>query len=401
MLHTTARATEGSLDSDLLPPLVRALLRPEAYAHRADDLCLRETHASWVILAGAYAYKIKKPVDLGFLNFSTIERRAADCVDEVRLNRRLCPDVYLGVVEVVMRDGTYFLGGPGRSVEPAVWMRRLPESGMLPHLLARGQVDTGLVQRIAGHLADFHATAATGPGVDEYGSLATVRANWDESFAQMAPFLGRTISGETNAAIATYVQRFLSKQAALLERRVADGRIRDGHGDLHAASICLEGDRLQLFDCLQFAPRFRCADVAAEVAFLVMDLEHYGRADLSTAFAHEYVRASGDEELFRLLDFYACYRAYVRGKVRSLRLAQTSPRSADGGGSSSRRREAISIWHWHTAGRVSRSSPCRRPWKNVGEPPCSEPSSSPWTAQIWPSAPCRMRLRSPARRTGT
>jgi uncharacterized protein len=330
MLHTTARATEGSFDSDLLPPFVRALLRPEAYAHRADELCLRETHASWVILAGAYAYKIKKPVDLGFLNFSTIERRAADCVDEVRLNRRLCPDVYRGVVDVSMRDGTFFLGGPGRSVEPSVWMRRLPESGMLPNLLARGQADTRLVQRIARHLADFHSTAATGPGVDEFGSLATVRANWDESFAQMVPFLGRTISGETNAAISTWVERFLSEQAALLERRVSGGRIRDGHGDLHASSICVEGERLHLFDCLQFAPRFRCADVTAEVAFLAMDLEHYGRADLSAAFADEYVRTSGDDEMLRLLDFYVCYRAYVRGKVRSLRLAQTSPRSSEG-----------------------------------------------------------------------
>ena len=329
MLHTTARATEGSFDSDLLPPLVRGLLRPEAYAHRADDVCVRETHASWVILAGAYAYKIKKPVDLGFLNFSTIERRAADCVDEVRLNRRLCPDVYLGVVEVVMRDGAYFFGRPGRSVGAGRVDATAPG---IRHAAAPPRTRTGRYWanaancRPSGRLSRH---GSTGPGVDEYGSLATVRANWDESFAQMAPFLGRTISGETNAAIATYVQRFLSKQAALLERRVADGRIRDGHGDLHAASICVEGDRLQLFDCLQFAPRFRCADVAAEVAFLVMDLEHYGRADLSTAFAHEYARASGDEELFRLLDFYACYRAYVRGKVRSLRLAQTSPRSAE------------------------------------------------------------------------
>lgn len=329
MLHTTAQATAGSFDSDRLPPLVRALLRPEAYAHPAEDMSLHETHASWVILAGAYAYKLKKPVDLGFLDFSSVQQRVADCVEEVRLNRRLCPDVYLGVVDVVMRDGAYFLTGPGRSVEPAVWMRRLPESGMLPNLLVRGQVDAQLVRRIARHLADFHATADTGPGVDELGSLATVRANWDESFGQMAPFIGRTMSEETNAAIATYVSRFLSEHGVLLERRVADGRIRDGHGDLHAASICVERERLHFFDCLQFAPRFRCADVAAEVAFLAMDLEHYGRADLAATFAEEYVRASGDDGVFRLLDFYVCYRAYVRGKVRSLRLAQMPPASSE------------------------------------------------------------------------
>jgi aminoglycoside phosphotransferase family enzyme len=188
------------------------------------------------------------------------------------------------------------------------------------------------VQRIARHLAGFHATAATGPGVDEYGSLATVRANWEESFAQMVPFLGRTLSEETNAAIGAYVERFLSKQAAFLERRVSEGRIRDGHGDLHASSICVERERLHLFDCLQFAPRFRCADVSAEVAFLAMDLEQFGRADVAAAFASEYVRDSGDDEMLRRLDFYVCYRAYVRGKVRSLRLAQTSRRFPEGGG---------------------------------------------------------------------
>jgi aminoglycoside phosphotransferase family enzyme/predicted kinase len=309
-------------DSMTLPPYVRALLRPDTFPHPADDIRLHETHISWVVLAGPYAYKVKKPVNLGFLDFSTVERRAGACAEEVRLNRRLSPDIYLGVVQIVERAGEYFVGGPGHPAEPVVQMRRLPDAGMLPNLLADGAVDVRLVRRIARRVAAFHASAATGPGVDEHGSLATVRANWDENFAQMAPFVGRVLPATLNEMIRSYVDRFLTEHAGLFKRRVQEGRIREGHGDLHAASICVVDGRPRFFDCLEFNPRFRCADVAAEVAFLAMDLTHFGRADLAHAFVDAYLRASGDAELARLLDFYACYRAYVRGKVRCLRLTE-------------------------------------------------------------------------------
>jgi aminoglycoside phosphotransferase family enzyme/predicted kinase len=275
-----------------------------------------------VVLAGPYAYKLKKPVNLGFLDFTTIERRRADCEDEVRLNRRFSPDVYLGIAEIVEHQGRVRVGGPSGSGEPAVWMRRLPDDGMLPELLKHDQVDTRLARRIGRTLATFHATAETGEGIDEYGSRATVAGNWDENFEQMTAFVGRTVEHDINEHIRDYVEQFQKDNTGLLERRIGEGRIRDGHGDLHAASICIERGRIRLFDSLQFAPRFRCADVAAEVAFLAMDFEHYGRADLASSFVDAYVRASGDTELLALLDFYACYRAYVRGKVRSLRLAQ-------------------------------------------------------------------------------
>jgi aminoglycoside phosphotransferase family enzyme len=302
--------------------LPEPLLRSEAYPHPADDLQLHETHISWVILAGPYGYKVKKPVNLGFLDFSDVERRATDCADEVRLNRRLCPDVYLGVCWLVERDGELFVGGDGRPVEPMVRMRRLPADGMLPRLLRRGAVDAGLARRIGHHLARFHASAATGSGVDQYGSPAIVRANWDEAFRQTEAVPTGILPAETRAGIVAYVERFLQDQVTLLERRVATGRIRDGHGDLHAASICVEGASLHLFDCIEFKTQFRCADVAAEVAFLAMDLDHYGRPDLAAAFVDAYVGDSGDEELRTLLDFYRCYRAYVRGEVAGLRLAE-------------------------------------------------------------------------------
>ncbi|MDQ6604015.1 MAG: phosphotransferase, partial [Chloroflexota bacterium] len=295
------------------PPLIRALLRPEAYPHPADNLRVHETHISWVILAGPYAYKLKKPVNFGFLDFSTFARRAADCAVEITLNRRLCPNVYGGVVQIMERDGAYWVGGPGRVVEPAVRMRRLPESGMLPALLERGAVDAPFVRRIARRLARFHAAAATGPGIDEWGTPDAVRANWEENFAQETPFVGRTLLASCEARIETYARDFLREHAALLAQRVATGRIRDGHGDLHCANICVEGRRLLLFDCLEFSPRYRCADVAADVAFLAMDLTRYGRADLAAAFIDAYIAASGDQQLRRLLPFYLSYRAYVRG----------------------------------------------------------------------------------------
>ena len=237
--------------------------------------------------------------------------------------------MYLDVVEIVEQDGHFKVGGARGSGEPAVWMRRLPEDGMLPELLERDAVDSRLARRIGRTIAEFHADAQTGRGIDQYGSPSSIEGNWQENFQQMAPFVGRTVEHDINAHIRSYVDQFLATNRRLFERRVADGRVRDGHGDLHAASICIDRGRIRLFDSLQFAPRFRSSDVAAEVAFLAMDFEHHGRTDLAWAFVDAYVGASGDSEVQQLFDFYACYRAYVRGKVRSLRLAQLADARAD------------------------------------------------------------------------
>ena len=194
---------------------------------------------------------------------------------------------------------------------------------MLPALLECGAADERLMARLATHLANFHARAPTGRGVDAYGSVSSLRANWDENFAQTTPFVGRTISAPQHAGIQAYVEHFLASNTALLERRVLEGRIRDGHGDLHASNVCVTHRRVYLFDCIEFNDRFRCADVAAEVAFLAMDLDHLGRADLGQAFADAYARRSADRELGSLLDFYKCYRAFVRGKVIGFQLNES------------------------------------------------------------------------------
>jgi aminoglycoside phosphotransferase family enzyme/predicted kinase len=296
------------------------LLRPEAFMHPATNLRLIETHISWVILAGEYAYKIRKPVNFGFLDFSSVANRHADCEAEIRLNRRLCPDLYRGMAYVVKRDGRLAIGGPGWQIEPAVWMRRLPETSMLASLLQRQAANERLMDRIAHQLADFHANAATGSGVDEHGSTPTIHSNWQENFAQTAACSELVLPRVHRETIHAYVDAFTDSCEPLLHQRVEQGRIRDGHGDLHAGSICVVHRRLYLFDCVEFSARFRCADVAAEVAFLAMDLDHLGRADLSHAFVDAYIRLSRDVELRALLDFYKCYRAFVRGKVLAFRL---------------------------------------------------------------------------------
>lgn len=298
---------------------IAQLLRPEAFPHPAQDLRLIETHISWVILTDAYAYKLRKPVNFGFVDFSTVEQRRADCEAELVLNRRMCPGLYLDVVNVRDREGRLSFAGSGPAIEPAVKMRRLPEDGMLPSLVERCAVGQHFMERLARQLADFHASAATGGGVDKYGSIATIRGNWQENLQELAGRGPSIFSNDLRDALGTYVEGFLAEHQGLFEQRVRQGRTRDGHGDLHARSVCLWHRCIYLFDCLEFDARFRCADVAAEVAFLAMDLDHLGRADLGEAFVDAYVRRSGDSDLRVLLDFYKCYRAVVRGKVVSLR----------------------------------------------------------------------------------
>ncbi len=303
------------------PPLVQGLLRPEAYPHRPRRIRLVETHISYVFLAGPYAYKVKKPVNFGFLDYSTLERRRHFCEEEVRLNQELCPDTHLGVVPITRSAEGFVVGGSGEVVEYAVLMRRLPENRMLDRLVRRGRVNAEVLVRLARRVAAFHAASARGPEIDRFGSLETIRFNWEENFAQTAPYIGRTLPRRWYEGIRRYVADFLQNSAELFRKRVAEGRIRDCHGDLRAESVCVE-DGICIFDRVEFNERFRYGDVASEVAFLVMDLDVLGRPDLGYVFADAYIMASGDRELRRLLPFYQCYRAYVRGKVTGFRLDQ-------------------------------------------------------------------------------
>ena len=301
--------------------MVADLRRPEAYpaSERPADVTLVETHISWIFMTGRFVYKVKKPVDLGFLDFTTVEKRRHYCHQEVVLNRRLAPETYLGVAEVREEEGRHTIDGPGATVEYAVKMRQLPHERAMAELVPRGEVTVETVERVAERVQRFHEAAETGEAITRGGDLDAVRFDVQENFDQTERYVGITVSPAEFAVVRAYSEAFLEVRAALFERRATEGRVRDCHGDLHLAHVFLV-DGIQVIDCIEFNERFRYDDVACDLAFLAMDLDHAGRPDLSRALVEAYVAKSEDRELPLLLDFYKCYRAYVRGKVTSFRL---------------------------------------------------------------------------------
>jgi aminoglycoside phosphotransferase family enzyme len=296
------------------PALVEALLRPEIYPHHPHKVDLVQTQMSFLFLTGDYVYKVKKPVDLGYLDYTTLEKRRFFCRQEVELNKRLCPETYLEVVPIVSRQGQIHLGGEGEIIEYAVKMRQLPEDRMLDKLLPQNLVTADMVAKVAEKLAAFHSKTATSPEISAYGKLEAIKINTDENFSQTEKYIDVSMTSGTYRKIKAYTDNFLVTNKPLFSRRVKKGRIRDCHGDLHAAHVCIS-DGICIYDCIEFNDRFRYGDVASEVAFLAMDLDRFGKADLSRSFVDAYVQSSGDKELMQLLNFYKCYRAYVRGKV--------------------------------------------------------------------------------------
>ena len=309
------------------PALVQALLRPGAYPveARSTRVELVETHVSYLFLTGSYVYKVKKPVDYGFLDFTTLERRRHFCHQEALLNRRLSPEVYLGVVEVRRNGNSYAIEGPGETVEYAVQMRRLPRANVMSELLRRRALSTAQVRQVAERVHSFHQAAETGPDITALGGLETVRSNVLENFAQTERYIEQTVSRRDFRRAQAYSQAFLAEREDLFAQRADAGRIVDGHGDLHSAQIFLDdNDNVAIIDCIEFNERFRYGDVASDLAFLAMDLDYYRRDDLSRALVDAYIEASGDRGVEELLDFYKCYRAWVRGKVTSFRLDDPS-----------------------------------------------------------------------------
>ena len=295
------------------------LLKPEAYPRKPQKIELIQTQMSFIFLTGDYVYKVKKPVNLGYLDYTTLEKRRFFCHQELKLNRRLCPDAYLAVVPIAEEKGKLRVEGQGDPLEYAVKMSQLPQERMMDVLLPRGKVTKEMIAKVAEKLAGFHQKAETNSKIAAFGKLDTIRQNCDENFAQTEKYIGISISSTKYEQIKSYTNDFISRNSSLFDKRVGKGRIRDCHGDLHAAHICFSDD-ICIYDCIEFNDRFRYSDVASEVAFLAMDLDRYQQADLSKHFVNTYVELSQDEELLSLLNFYKCYRAYVRGKVESFKL---------------------------------------------------------------------------------
>ncbi|HXZ94799.1 MAG TPA: hypothetical protein VEG28_02675, partial [Dehalococcoidia bacterium] len=251
--------------------------------------------------------------------YTTLKKRRFFCHQEVELNRRLCPDAYLAVVPIVEQKGELRIEGQGKAIEYAVKMKQLPQDRMMDVLLLRGQVTPEMVAKVAKKLVGFHQKAATNPEIAVFGRLDVIHRNCDENFEQTGKYIGISIPKEKYERVKGYTDNFIESNASLFDKRVREGRIRDCHGDLHAAHVCFTDD-ICIYDCIEFNDRFRYCDIASEIAFLAMDLDRYQQANLSRHLVNTYVGLSHDEELLKLLNFYKCYRAYVRGKVESFKL---------------------------------------------------------------------------------
>jgi aminoglycoside phosphotransferase family enzyme/predicted kinase len=299
---------------------IKQLLKPSSYPDATQNVEMVQTHISYLFLTDNYVYKIKKPVDYGFLNFTTLDRRRFYCEEEVRLNRRLCPDLYLGVMQIRESEQGISFQGNGKIVDYAVKMRRLPQDRMLAALLRKNAVDESDICRIAVTIAGFHNTAERTNEIDRYGDISVIRQNWDENFRQVADFVGKTLERCDLDLISEWVYGFIAQNPGLFSERVEGGHIRDCDGDIHAENICLE-DKVYIFDCIEFNERFRYIDTAADIAFLLMDFDYHGKKSFSDLFVEEYMSLSGDTGMPEILDFYKIYRAFVRGKVESFRLS--------------------------------------------------------------------------------
>jgi len=314
--------------------LIAALGNPAAYPHAVDAVEVRQTHISVVFLAGPFAYKLKKPVDLGFLDFTTLSKRLHFCEEEVRLNRRLAPAVYLGVVPITQGTTAICFEGDGAVVEWAVKMERLPEGASLLERLRRGEVGAPLIETLAGRVAAFHARAERGNRIAEFGRFDVVARNARENFEQAVPRIGDTVSRAVFDRLRVMTEEALVRLQPLIEARAKRGVPCDTHGDLHLDHVYSFPDRaaphdLIAIDCIEFNERFRHADPVADAAFLVMDLHFRAERDLADVFAAAYFRAAGDAEGAALLPFYTAYRAAIRAKVEGFQIGEMEIAAAE------------------------------------------------------------------------
>jgi uncharacterized protein len=308
-----------------LPHLITAMLRREFYPAGPADVALRQTHISYVFLAGSHVYKVKKAVKFPFVDYSTLAQRRHFCEEEVRLNRRLAPATYLDVVRICLTDqGNFFLEenafAKGDAVEYAVKMRRLPEELLLSSLVRQKSAQTSHLVAIAEKIAAFHERASQ-QKARAHGSAAAIATNLRDNFDETRRFIDHTISRHSYETIQDYSKTFLKEHKMLMAQRAESGRVREGHGDLRAEHICLIDD-IQIFDCVEFDEGLRYNDVASEIGFLAMDLDFLDEPNLAAALESAYATVAQDRNLRALLPFYKCYRAYVRGKVESLKSAE-------------------------------------------------------------------------------
>jgi aminoglycoside phosphotransferase family enzyme len=303
--------------------MIDDLLHPKAYPEQTNEVTLTQTHISNVFICDNFVYKIKKSVDFGFLDFSTLEKRKFYCEQEVALNNRFSAGVYLGVFPVTSDNGTYVIDGKGEIVEYAVKMKRLPLENLLKSRFEKGDIESKDIKRVAEAVASFHKSSRQTKEIDSFGKIEIIKFNTDENFSQTQEFVGKAITKKQFDSIKKWTNEFYKNYKKLFEQRISQGNIRDCHGDLHMEHICLT-EPIIIFDCIEFNERFRYSDTASDIAFLLMDLEYNEGWDLATQLKDAYVEKTGEKEIDHLIRFYKVYRAYVRGKVTCFMLNDPS-----------------------------------------------------------------------------
>jgi aminoglycoside phosphotransferase family enzyme/predicted kinase len=296
------------------------LKNPKFYGPHVASVQLLQTHISYVALTGTYAYKIKKPVNFGFLDFSTLDKRKYYCLEELRLNKRLCPEMYLDVLPVTQKDNTLALDGDGTIVEYALKMKEFPQECIMTNMLSQGKISEETIDRLISILIDFYQTQEPTEDITKYGELQSVKQNIDENFNQTRPMIDITVPKETFSYIKEEVSKFFERKKDVFGRRMKQGKIYDCHGDLHSGNIVVSGHSIHIFDCIEFNDRFRFCDVASDIGFLAMDLDYLNHPYLSSYLIEKYVEKSQDTDIYSLLNFYKSYRAFVRGKVHGFQL---------------------------------------------------------------------------------
>ena len=271
-----------------------------------------------MFIASPFVFKVKKPLNLGFLDFSTLEKRRHFCQREVELNRRLAPKIYLGVVPIYKANSSFSFRPDGQIAEYAVKMRELAHSGFLSELLSKGLVGETEITRVISTLHRFYESETPTPEIGRWGTREKLKISTDENFVQVKPFVGKTISSAAFETIRHFTNQFYVANEKLFFERIQQHRILDCHGDLHLDHIHLTPEAATIFDCIEFNDRFRFIDIANDLAFLVMDFDFEGRRDLGNLLLRNAAREFHDEGLLKIGDFYKCYRAFVRGKVESI-----------------------------------------------------------------------------------
>lgn len=302
--------------------LIENMLNPGVFAHETRNIRLVETHCAWVLLTGDFVYKIKKPVNFGFLDFSTLEKRRHFCEEEVRLNRRFAPDIYLDVVTLTGTAQHPEISGQGEVLEYAVRMRQFSDGGLLSDLAGRGELRAWHIDQLVRCIAGFHEQAPRAQAADPFGDPSGIHHWVRENYQHIQPLLRPDDDHARVEQIRAWSEDEYRHLAPFLGRRKNDGAVRECHGDLHLGNITLIDGQVTPFDCIEFNPQLRWIDVVSEVAFLLMDLDGFGQGSLGWRFLNGYLQHGGDYTGLRVLRYYLVYRAMVRAKVAVLRRQQ-------------------------------------------------------------------------------